>query len=583
MPISRRTFLQASAATGLATTLGPSLTMPAAAAKPWPSADKWDALRRAVGGRLIEPKSPLAPCLGGADDAACASRIDAMQNPFFIQDEPGAQQTNGWLNAWTAEVSPYAVAAETTGDIVAAVNFARENGVKLVVKGCGHDYLGRNCAADSLLVWTHKMRDTAFDEAFRITGDPDAEAVPALTAGAGTRWLEAYQLAAANKHYVQGGGCTTVGVAGGFIQGGGFGSFSKHFGTGAGSVLEYEVVTADGNVLIANKARNSDLFWALRGGGGGTFGIVSKVTLLAHPIPHTMGILQGELTAKGDDAFRALIAKLIGFYHESLENPHWGEQIAIKPDNTIELFMVFLNTSADEARAVWAPFFADLDATAHPITHKADFRTVPFDTFFSADAWDKREPGFVLRDTREGANPELYWWEVNKGEIAEFINSYQSRWVPADRFAPENADGLAQVLFEASRHTPMRLQINKGLAGAPEEVLARERETSLNPAAIEAATIIIFASRQPQRFPGVAGHEPDMDAGRAEAAKIDAAAEVLKEAFPEGGVYGNECDYFISDWKNEIYGTHYDRLLAIKQRYDPQNLFRVHHGVGSDA
>jgi FAD/FMN-containing dehydrogenase len=74
--------------------------------------------------------------------------------------------------------------------------------------------------------------------------------------------------------YVQDGGCTTVGVAG-LIQSGGFGSFSKNYGTAASSLLEAEVVTADGAVRIANACTNPEPFWALKGGGGGSFGVVT--------------------------------------------------------------------------------------------------------------------------------------------------------------------------------------------------------------------------------------------------------------------------------------------------------------------
>lgn len=88
--------------------------------------------------------------------------------------------------------------------------------------------------------------------------------------------------------YVQGGGCTTVGVAG-LVQSGGFGSFSKHYGTCAASLLEAEVVTADGKLRIANACTNPDLFWALKGGGGGTFGVVTKVTLRVHDLPEYAG------------------------------------------------------------------------------------------------------------------------------------------------------------------------------------------------------------------------------------------------------------------------------------------------------
>ena len=85
----------------------------------------------------------------------------------------------------------------------------------------------------------------------------------------GAIWGHAYnEVTTKGGRYVQGGGCMTVGVAG-LILGGGFGSFSKAFGTAGASLLEAEVVTADGDVKIANACSNPDLFWALKGGGGG--------------------------------------------------------------------------------------------------------------------------------------------------------------------------------------------------------------------------------------------------------------------------------------------------------------------------
>ncbi|GAB5376017.1 MAG: FAD-binding protein [Acuticoccus sp.] len=506
-----------------------------------------------------------------------------MKNPFFIQDQPGGFQTNGWLDAWDAAVSPLAVAAESAADIAAAVRFAAAHGVRLVVKGAGHDYLGRNCAPDSLLVWTHAMRDVRFHDAFTPQGAPAGTAPrAALSVGAGTRWLEAYQGAAAHGHYVQGGGCTTVGAAGGFIQGGGFGSFSKTFGTGAGGVLEYEVVTAAGEIVIANTHRNADLFFALRGGGGGTFGIVSRVTLLAHPMPTRMGLVEGTIAAPDDAAFGRLIARLLRFYREVLDSPPWGEQIAIAPDNTITFFMTILDLDAETARAAWQPFLDDVAAAGFSVEKAFTFRTHPFARFFDPDYWDSVEPGFVRRDTRPGAAPDHYWWATNGGEVAEYLYTYQSRWIPAAQLAPDGADALADALYRASRHATVRLQINKGLSGAPPEVLARERETSVNPVAHGAAMIAILAARKSAGFPGVAGHEPDAREGRAAAARIDAAIAILRAATPGSGAYVNECDFFEPDWQASLYGVHYERLLAIKKRYDPGNLLRVHHGVGSD-
>ena len=121
----------------------------------------------------------------------------------------------------------------------------------------------------------------------------------------------------------------TVGVAG-LVLGGGFGSFSKAYGTAGASLIEAEVVTADGEVRIANACSNPDLFWALKGGGGG-FGVVTRVTLRTHELPEFFGVVFATIKAASDDAYRRLIGKTVEFYAQALFNPHWGEQLVVRP------------------------------------------------------------------------------------------------------------------------------------------------------------------------------------------------------------------------------------------------------------
>ena len=148
----------------------------------------------------------------------------------------------------------------------------RAHNLRLVIKGRGHSYFGGSNAPDSLLLWTRHMDDVTVHDAFTPAGS-NAAPVPAVSCGAGAMWLHAYQAVSVGAgRYVQGGGCTTVGVAG-LVQGGGFGSFSKGFGTAAASLLEAEIVTADGKVRVVNHVQEPELFWALKGGGGGTFGV----------------------------------------------------------------------------------------------------------------------------------------------------------------------------------------------------------------------------------------------------------------------------------------------------------------------
>ena len=322
----------------------------------WPSAATWEKLNQDVGGQLLKPESPFAHCGVMPLSAACSEGLAQLKNPYFIGDQPALTQTSGWVDAWTLQSSVYAVAARGTADIVAAVNFAREHNLRLVVKGGGHSYQGTSNAPDSLLVWTRRMNDVAMHDDFVALGCAGMQAPqPAVTLGAGAMWSDAYNaVTTQGGRYVQGGGCTTVGVAG-LVQSGGFGSFSKNYGTAAASLLEAEIVTADGTVRIANACTNPDLFWGIKGGGGGSLGVVTRLTLRTHELPETFGGMFGEIKASSDDAYRALIAKVVDFYQSTLFNGHWGEQIAFTSD-TVEISMVFQGLSQQQAEATWAPF-----------------------------------------------------------------------------------------------------------------------------------------------------------------------------------------------------------------------------------
>src|SRR5229473_202567 len=325
----------------------------------WPSEKDWQRLGSSLTGKLERPQPILHPCRVDPASEACAAAMIGLKNPFYIQDVPAGTQSLGWLGAWEAAPSVYAVAAETSQDVMAAVDFARQHRIRLVVKGTGHDYLGRSNAPDSLLVWTHKMRRVTTIDAFVPQGCSNASPIPAVAVEAGTRWLEAYQeVTLRHGRYVQGGGCTSVGAAGGFIQGGGFGSWSRKYGTAAANMLEAEVVTADGRLLVANDCQNQDLFWALRGGGGGTFGVVTRMTMMTHPLPKHFGWINGEIAAKSDAAFKQLIEHFLEFYRTSLSDEHWGEQVSVNRRNQLKLSLAFEGMTEDDAQRLWKPFRA---------------------------------------------------------------------------------------------------------------------------------------------------------------------------------------------------------------------------------
>ena len=322
--------------------------------------EEWDQLNQKVKGRL-KKESHLLMDLQNENAALTISNIIfQLKNPFTLQKQAWGTHSTGLYKGWKSEISPYVIKAETVQDIVEGVKFAKKHAIRLVVKGAGHDYLGRSNAPDSLLIWTHSMRNIEVHKAFTPQGSQDS--YEAVTVEAGTRWGEVYQeVVTKHKKYVQGGGCTSVGACGGFLFSGGFNGYSKKFGSAAASLLEAEIVLADGEVLTVNAHNHPDLFWALKGGGGGTFGIVTKATLALHPLPDTMGKYLISINVKDDATLKELISQFLTFYRKSLHNPHWGEQAKFYPDRSVELALALQDLSLEEVESIWAPFIGWLD------------------------------------------------------------------------------------------------------------------------------------------------------------------------------------------------------------------------------
>jgi FAD/FMN-containing dehydrogenase len=538
-----------------------------------------------VGGRLIKPQSPFAACLDTADSATCQEALSNLWNPYFIGDQPGLTQSSGWVDAWVSTPSAYAVAARNSADVVTAVNFARENNLRLVVKGGGHSYLGTSNAADSLLVWTRAMNGIVLHDAFVGRGCAGiTPPLPAVTVEAGAMWVDVYDAVTTKAgRYVQGGGCVTVGVAG-LIQGGGFGSFSKNYGTAASWVLEAEIVTADGAVRIANACANPDLFWAIKGGGGGSFGIVTKLTLRTHELPALFGGTLLTIKATSDAAFRQLIGYFFKFYRDSLFNPHWGESVTLRPDNILTVRMVSQGLDKQQAENVWQPFLDWVRGLPQDFTFEEApiIRRIPARNWWDADYRRKNLPNTLRTDDRSGAPETHFWWAGNQNEIGIFWHGYQSIWLPAVLLQADGQQRLADALFASSRHWFVYLQFNKGLAGAPLEAGAAARDTPMNPAVLDAFGLAIIAGGRPLTYPSIRGHEPDLALARTEAGKIDQSMAELREIAPNAGSYVAETNFFENDWQRSFWGSNYPRLQAVKAKYDPDGLFFVHHGVGSE-
>ena len=550
----------------------------------WPTTAQWAQLDRDVEGRLLKPVSPFLNCSESAGHYECATVLQRIHNPYSIGDEPALTQASGWVDAWTCESSAYAVAAERTADVAAAVNFARTNNLRLVVKGGGHGYQGTSNAPDSLLIWTRRMNAVTVHDDFVPQGCHAKQAPqPAVSVGAGALWADAYEMVTTRGgRYVQGGGCRTVGVAG-LVQGGGFGSWSKRYGTGAAGLLEAEIVTADGVVRVVNECLNPDLFWAIKGGGGGTFGVVTRFTLRTRELPEFFGAVSTAIRAASDEAYRALIAETMSFYRANLFNAHWGEKIYFRSDNTLDIGMLFQGLTRQQAEDVWAPFFGWVRARKeYSFTREPLVLAVPAKRFWDPQYMNAQVPGVVLLDDREGTPPYHAFWKDNQYEAGQFLHAYKSAWLPAALIELHQQPALTDAIFASSRQWGSEFHFNKGLAGASVEEIASARNTATNPQVLDAFALVIIGSAALPAYPGMPGPPPDLVRARDAPAHAAKAMEELLKIAPDAGAYVSESDYFQVDWQRAFWGTNYPRLLEIKRKYDPRGLFFVHHGVGSE-
>nr|WP_314540632.1 FAD-binding oxidoreductase [uncultured Massilia sp.] len=586
--MKRRDVLKASMSAALLHAIAPGKALAAASQRAnvrvrpgmpgWPSAQEWQQLHADTGGRLIAPVSPFSQCASRAD---CADALAGIENPYYIGDHPALTQTSGWQDAWVSQPSIRAVAARSAQDVAAAVRFARRHNLRLVVKGGGHSYLGTSNAPDSLLVWTRPMNAVVMHDAFVAHGCEADGGQPAVSIGAGAMWSDAYSaVTTRGGRYVQGGGCATVGVAG-LIQGGGFGSFSKRFGTAAANLVEAEVVTADGEIRIANARTNPDLFWALKGAGG-SFGVITRVTLRTHALPSFFGAVFGKIEASSDEAFRALVERFVAFYRDRLFSEQWGEQVALRGGRRLHLSMVFQGLDREQAATAWEPFFAWVRARREYTFDEPTVVAIPARRFWDPAFFKQYAPQLMKMDERPGASGDHFVWSGDREQAGWFIHGYQSAWLPARLLDDGRAAGLVDALCSAAQKWDVELHFNKALGGGAGAARDATRDTAMNPAVLDAFALAIVAGGGAPAFPGMPGAQPDPQVGRKAAARVRGAMDALLRVAPDAGAYMSESDYFQRDWQRAYWGSHYLRLARIKQAMDPDGLFFVHHGVGSE-
>lgn len=366
--------------------------------------------------------------------------------------------------------------------------------------------------------------------------------------GAGVRGFEVYETASANNLVILGGDCPSVGLAGGFTQGGGHSSLSSLYGLGADQVLEWEVITAQGQHLIATPTQNTDLYWALSGGGPGTYGVVISLTVRTH----TPGIFGGaslgfSSAGLSNDTYWNTIA-----YWQSL-------QPALVDAGTTTIALVLTSgfqilpftapgASINQTRQLLAPFTNYL--TAHNITYSLNVTSLPFLEHYKT----------YLGPFPFGSQPTA---QLTGGRL-----------IPRSVVTKTNA-ALTSTFRTIVESSPFYLAILSLNAGHP----LREKPVAANavlPAWRDALFTVIVIS--PWDFSAARSVEV-----KKEKYLTDVIGPALEKVAPGSGAYLNEANFRDPRWRENFYGSNYGRLREVKRRWDRGDLFYAKTAVGSDA
>jgi FAD/FMN-containing dehydrogenase len=198
----------------------------------------------------------------------------AIRGHVFSRGETGFAQAAHVFDPRFDHVLPDAVARPVDADDVRdAIRFCTDHAVGVRARSGGHSYAGYSTASHGAVLDLRHLDQITVDQA-----------AGTATVGAGAQLIDVYAALAAHGRTVPGGSCPSVGIAG-VTLGGGFGLAARHFGLTIDSLVAVEIVTADGQLRSVSDATDTDLLWALKGGGGGNFGVVTAFTFTAHPMP----------------------------------------------------------------------------------------------------------------------------------------------------------------------------------------------------------------------------------------------------------------------------------------------------------
>ncbi|KAK5995931.1 FAD-linked oxidoreductase OXR2-like protein [Cladobotryum mycophilum] len=567
-----------SAAAGSSSSTLPILAVPSQA---------WDSLNSSVSGRLHVGTPANLPCFtsyqnswGLGDNVPNAEQCKIVEdglstsadlirtfgsyhNPTFgtcmargqkctlSSRNPGGVHND---TCYQGTVPDYYVDAREVQDIQRSLEFAQQYKLPVTIKNTGHDYKGRSTGVNTFAIWTHNIAPAPeINENFTPESCPGSIG-PVVTYGAGQVGTNLYDSLAGTGYMVNRrwflSNCWSFG---GWVAGGGHGIFSPTFGLGVDNAVQMKVVLPNGTFVTANRCQNQDVFFALRGGGGGTFGVVTETTTALHKDREfTYAFLQMNLPTDPREINEILVANA-----EKWSDEGWGGLYGVGgiAAGSAARFLGFnANLNIEQAQASLKPVIDYFKSFTSNATLVIDIRTLPNQ---HAAQNDPVLLGFL--------SPE-----------AGVSLTRSSRLVPRRNFQGAEAqkqivdilmtNGWAAVIASPTNHTLPE----SDKPGGP-------GEASITPAWRDSLWHLTYRVSWDPADPAATSPEALTNMF----ATISQQMDPMRAITPDGGAYQNEADVYEPDPIGSFWGAeNYARLLSIKRQLDPDNLLSCWNCIG---
>jgi hypothetical protein len=430
--------------------------------------------------------------------------------------------------------------------IKAGIDFARKTGVRMIVRNTGHDFIGRSTGWGSLVINTHSFQDVTWLKKY---SGPGGYTGTAVTIGAGVQGRSILTQGHAQEPpvVVVTGECPTVGIAGGFIQGGGHGPWTTLKGFSADNVLSFDAITASGQYVTANAAQNTDLFWALKGGGPASFAVILSVTMKTFPDVKSAGAtLYINSTLTNDtDLWWSGMTSFHKYSNHFVDNGLYA-YFEVMPLSLRVRPWVAIGKTAAQLKTILQPFLSELDKNKVPY----EFALKEFTTFY--DLYID-----LFEDEAAGGSALAGGWMFNHDDVAHRNDQIMDAFKKVLAPAPDAFGFMIGHLFNPGYGVPVaNSATHPGWRNATDFVIT---------------TILVEEGASLARkayLQDVLTHEVD---------------DALRNVSRSGTTYVNEADPFQDDWQGHFWGSAYPQLKKTRAKWDPLGIFYAVSTPGTEG